>query len=97
MLHLRQGLIVPLEFGEGNGEAVKTDVGWKDLSELEQNLTKLILEGKYGDAYKLSGDGKSKTYDKVVLKGFLDAVIDQHDKNLGRAYSNDNIRNVLGT
>lgn len=81
---------------DGGGEPVKTDVGWKDLSELEQKLTTLILEGKYGDAYDLSGNGKSQTYDKTILKGFLDAVVDQHNKNFGRAFLNESVRSVLG-
>ena len=95
---------VPLEEVKGfyfktpddGGEPVKTEIGWNDLSSIEQSLTTLILEGKYGDAYKLSGEGKSSTYNKSVLRGFLSAVIDQHNSGLQIALNNDSVRNVIG-
>lgn len=76
-------------------DPVRIDVDWGSLSSIEQNLTQLILDGKYGDAYELSGRGQAKTYDRNLLSSFLKAVADQHDKSLAIAFTNDNVRNVL--
>lgn len=93
---------VPLEEVKGsfkmleNGQEHTVEVGWSTLSPLEQNLSRLILDGKYGDAYELAGRGKALTYNRINLSTFLNAVADQHDKTLSSAFSNDSVRNILG-
>lgn len=81
---------------ENVGKPVKKQITWNDLSELEQNVTKLIMQGKYGEASELTGYGKARTYDKNVLHNFLNAVSLQHDLSLGWAMTNDSVRNIVG-
>jgi len=79
---------------DGGGEPVKKPITWNDLSSLEKNITKLIIQGKYGEASELTGDGKARTYNKDVLHNFLDAVSLQHDQSLKWVMGNDFVQNI---
>jgi hypothetical protein len=86
---------VMINSGE-HGKPVKKDIGWNDLNPLEQNLVRLVLDGKYGEACNLAGNGKSTSYSKDILNNFLESVAEQNNKTLKWALTNHNVRNITG-
>lgn len=74
---------------------VVRQIGWVDLNSVEQALVSTIVDARYAEAARLTGDGRDNTYDPTTVKGFLMSAEKQHDSSIGLTLINRYVRTAL--
>lgn len=88
-------VVAKIPVKQGDGFQLQ-DLNWDQLNGIEQQLVKLIADGKYGEACDLSGHGQAHTYKRVNVGAFLRSASLQSRSDIGLGLLNDNVRTILG-